>query len=498
MTVRLLFPALLIALVVALAPAQTTPLRDQLSAPFAAAKFSHAHWGIRVEKLDGTVVFDLNGGRNFVPASNLKLVTTAAALHRLGPDFTYETRVDLVGEVDAEGTLRGDVVIVGSGDPTLGAWHPDENRNSAWLLAGWVEKLRAAGVKRIAGDVIGDGRVYTEQYIHPEWVTWDLPYWYAAGSSGLAMEENAFRIRILPGEKVGDPARLELNPQTAYVTLLNKMKTVEAGGRSNADAVWRNEENVFIYDRTIALDKDVINERGSIWDGARYAAFLFVEALEREGIEVSGEARNIRELEDISRIDNATNRRTVATHTSAPLSEIAALTNGLSHNLFADHLLRTVAVEAGAEGSFEGGSETIRTWLKEIGVPEVDRMKMLDGSGLAAGNVIQPRQMTHLLRWMKNESPAGPAFVESLSIAGETGHLRNRLKGDATRGRIRAKTGFIGMMRGLSGYLETAGGETLVFSTFCNQYTIPLREVDAAVEEALTLLAGQREPIPGL
>ncbi len=215
------FAAVSPALAMNPAPGQTA-LRAELDRIFDATPFASAFWGVRVEDASGAVLYDRNGGRNFVPASNMKIFTTAAALALLGADFQYETRLDAVGEMGENGLWEGSLVIVGSGDPCLGSWHiPGEPEGPA-LLAQWVESVRAAGIRTIRGDIVGDGRAFSDEYISGNWELEDYPFWYAAGSSGLAFEENCFRFTTSPGKRAGDPAKIVLNPDTAYVKVINE------------------------------------------------------------------------------------------------------------------------------------------------------------------------------------------------------------------------------------------------------------------------------------
>ncbi len=471
---------------------EASALQRELDSIFDHQDFSTAHWGVRVETLDGRILYDRSGSRSFTPASTMKLFTTAAALDLLGPDFTWETRVDIVGEITPDGVLDGHLVIVGSGDPSLGAWHPEDHCDSACLLPQWVEAVKATGIREIRGSIVGDGRCFPEEYYSGEWDYVDLPYWYAAGSSGLAMEENCFRTQIKPGPGVGDSAVISWNPDTSYITVLNDVETVEAGGTSNADIVWRETEgNLIRYDRTIAIDKEAINERGSVWDGPRYAAHLFLEQLEAEGVSVSGGALNILGVEDLSGIDGVSQRRTIASYSSPSLAETCKVINKVSHNFFADMTLRTLALEKEGRGDFRTGAKVIEDWLARIGAPDPGAVGIQDGSGLARMNFVQPRQMTHLLRYMKSsDSPAGTAFLNSMSIAGVDGWMAGRLGDEITKGRLRAKTGYIGHVRTLGGYVTAANGEELVFSLMCNLYTVPTRRVSSAQDAACLALAG--------
>lgn len=466
-------------------------LHADLDAIFDEPKYANAFWGVRIERPDGRVLYERLAGKEFAPASNLKLFTSAAALELLGPDFAYETRLEALGTISTEGVLDGDLVIVGSGDPSLGAWHPDESRGSLWLLSEWVRRIREAGIRRIDGDIIGDGRCFTPDCYSPNWNYGDLPYWYATGTSGLAIEENCFRCVIRPGANVGDPASIEVNPRTDYIQVINQTRTVEAGGPNTADSTWQETEgNTVRFVGTIAMDKEAIHERGSVWDGPRYAAFLLAEALDREGIEVTGEAVNARSLPDAGRIDGVepARRKVLATIVSPPLRELIKVINKPSHNFFADQILRTLGARRGEAGSFEAGARVVREWLKTIGVAQPETIQMYDGSGLARDDFVQPRQVCDLLRYMRQSEKTGPPFIESLPIGGGDGTLSERLRDPVTNGRVRAKTGYISNVRALSGYIIIDGRDELVFSMICNQYTVPTREVNASQDQACRVM----------
>lgn len=449
------------------------PLELKITSLLNDPKLQGATVAVRIETLDGEILFDHNGNLNLTPASNLKIMTTAAAVDLLGEDYRYNTKVMHTGSID-NGVLNGDLVIIGSGDPSLGAWHPDKNHNAQKVFDGWITALRTKGIQRINGRIIGDGTIFHKEYIHPDWVYWDLPYWYAAGSSGLAIEENCFRTQIIAGEQVGDPAIITINPETDYVTFENYVVTVSEDGENNADIVWRNEENHFRYDRTVHIGK-TINERGSIWDGAKYTAFLFKERLEREGISVSGSALNVREL------DNFTEQMNPISNTlSPPIKEQIEVVNQVSHNFFADMHLRTIGVKAGGDGSWDSGTNAIQKWLKETGAPEPDAFKMEDGSGLSASNILQAQQLTYILRRMRSHQP----FYNSLSNSDE-GWLANRYDNYDLDGKIKAKTGYIELVRSLSGYLQTEGDNEYVFAMISNNHNCRSSEVDAIFDQIL-------------
>ncbi|QQE10346.1 D-alanyl-D-alanine carboxypeptidase/D-alanyl-D-alanine-endopeptidase [Planctomycetota bacterium] len=464
--------------------------KENLDKIFNQEKFSNAFWGVSVETLDGKVIYERNAKKQFTPASNMKLFTTAAALDTLGPDFRYETKVDAVGSI-RNGSLNGDLVIVGSGDPSLGGWHPDGNTESDALLKEWVRQIKEAGITKIYGRVIGDPRILPKEYYMKDWVLGDIPYWYAAGSSGLNIEENVVRVYISPGKKIGDKPVLRLVPDTDFIKIINNGKTVKAGQPTNADIIWRDpESNVAYFAGNVALDKKEYRERASIWNSPEYTAYLFKTALEKEGITIQGKAVNIRDLKEseIEGIDNASKRQTIINHVSPSLSELAAAVNKPSHNLYADLLGRTLSIKTGGRGTFSASADAVNEWFKSIDAPNADNLIIYDGSGLSSSNNYQPRHMTHLLKYMATKSKAKTAFIESLPIAGVDGSLRRRMTKTPAVGKVRGKTGYISFARTLAGYIESETGEPYVYTFMCNNYTIPTREVNAAQDEACLYL----------
>ncbi|WP_432798114.1 D-alanyl-D-alanine carboxypeptidase/D-alanyl-D-alanine endopeptidase [Poriferisphaera sp. WC338] len=470
---------------------QAGTIKEKLDKIFNDSKYDNAFWGVRVEDAAGNVVYHKNGQKQFMPASNMKVFTSAAVLDTLGEDYRYETRVDSLGTV-RNGALNGDLIIVGSGDPSLGAWHPDDKSGSARLFAKWAREVRKAGITRVHGRIIGDGRIFTKEYYNGDWVISDVPYWYAAGTSGLAIEENAFRVYISPGRKEGDPAKLRVVPQTDYFKVVNQTKTVAAGKDTTADVVWRApESNVIYVSGNVAIDRKTYRERGTVWNSPLYAAHMFKAALEKEGIEVGGKAINVLSLQkrELEGIDYA-QRKAVVTHFSEPLSELVKQVNKISHNLFADQMYRTLAVETGRKGSYAGGAEAVKDWMKRIGVPNYGQAMIFDGSGLARRNHYQPQQMTHILRYMATKSLAKKAFYDSLPVGGVDGSLWKRMKQEGVKGKVHAKTGYIGYVRTLSGYIDAEPGKPkYIFSFMCNHYTVPTREVNESQNNACAVLA---------
>ncbi|MCC5878112.1 MAG: D-alanyl-D-alanine carboxypeptidase/D-alanyl-D-alanine-endopeptidase [Candidatus Sumerlaeia bacterium] len=454
-------------------------------------QLSSAHWGILIETVEGRVLFAHNADRGFTPASTLKIITTAAALDILGPDYTFETKLEAIGTTDDEGTLHGDLVITGSGDPSLGSWHLDEENSREAVLQGWKDSLVDAGIRRIEGKIIGDGRFFTEEYFNTAWPYGFLVYWFGAGTSGLAFEENAWRATIRPGENVGDRPRIDINPDTGFFSVINDATTGEEGSASDANSINHQVEgNTFRFTGNIAVDHEVINRRGAVWDGPRYGPWLLMEMLEDGGIPVTGGALNVLQLESPQAIDEAAERRLLDVYTSPPLSRLSEVVNRVSQNFFADQILRTLGRLERNEGSYRSGIQVVGDWMESIGAPDVENLHMRDGSGLAPQNVVQPRHLTHVLKWAESveHAPARKALRESMSSAGNSGYLTRRYSNAPGYADIRAKTGYIGFARGITGYTTNADGDRLAFAILCNNYSTTNAVVDE-VADAIVVIA---------
>lgn len=467
--------------------AEQWELREQLDEIFDDPAFAPSFWGIRVEKLDGTVLYDRDSSKAFIPASNMKLVTTAAILELLGPDHTFETRLEARGPIE-NGILKGDLVIVGSGDPSFGTWRKEDVPDAEELMKQWAQAIKEAGITQVNGAVVGDGRVFTEEYFSTDWEYSDLPFWYAAGTSGLQVYENVFRFTTAPGKEEGDLATLTFQPDTGYFTYENEILTVAEGGKKDADIVHRNPENNHVrFGGTVPLGTKPFEQRGSVWDGARYTATLLLEALDREGINVRGGAVNVRDI-NAERIDKDMEVKLVATQVSPPASELIKIINKPSHNFYADSYLRVLGKKFKDVGDYKTGAEVVKEWMEGIGIQDVDHFRMYDGSGLARRNYIKPMQFVDLLRHMHGREELRDLYMESFPISGQ--ELRGRYPDIRMHGRVYGKSGFIGHVRGFSGYIKTVDDETLIFSMMVNALMGSRPLADAAIDKACTILAG--------
>ena len=452
--------------------------------------FLDAFWGIDVLDLQtGETIYQRNALKNFVPASNTKLFTTAAALSHLGPEYRYTTTLFTNGELTGS-VLRGDLIIRGSGDPTIGGrFHGD---TITFVHDLWADSLRRLGVTRIEGDVIGDDDVFDDV---PRGVSWswdDEPFYYAAEISGLSFNENVVDFSIRGG-RTGQPASVSWEPfNTTYVQVANETITGIRESRIDEGYERSRDGNVFrLFSEVPAGGVD--EEALAVSNPTLYYVHTFIEALERNGIEVSGSATDVDELSDP--VDYAGGSlRQLAVYVSPPLADIAREINVESNNFAAEQVLKTLGYERGRSGerigSAEAGIAAIRETLGRAGVDTV-RVHLVDGSGLSRRNLVSPRATTELLRYIWNHPRLAVrnAYLESLPEGGKDGTLEYRFRDGAARGKVRAKTGTLGGASALSGYVTAADGRTLAFSLYSNNYTTATANIRRAQDRIVEALA---------
>lgn len=414
---------------------------------------AHSMTGILVVSLkDGRTLYEQNADVMLIPASNQKLLTSAAALHRLGADFRFVTRLWINGEIDSQGVLHGDLILQGSGDPVL----------LLKDIEAMAEAVEKAGIRRIDGYLLYDESAFDGIRRGWDWAWDDEPYYYSPCLSAICVERNAVTVFVSPGEKAGDPPRVRLSPPTEYLLVRNEATTSPAGSTSTIYVTREHARNIAIVRGQIPIDArpDSARQALSVEEPPRYAMWLLREALEKRGITT----RYRTSLPD--RVPGGA--RLIHTHTSPPLSEILPLLNKPSDNLIAECLMRTLGAVIHREGSAEAGERVMLEFLKQAGL-DLSALNIVDGSGLSRRNQVSARNLVTLLRYMASH-PQAKVFIDSLPIAGVDGTLRNRLVNTPAQGKIRAKTGSLGRVSTLSGYLTTQGGEELVFAILMNNY----------------------------
>jgi D-alanyl-D-alanine carboxypeptidase/D-alanyl-D-alanine-endopeptidase (penicillin-binding protein 4) len=453
-------------------------LRHDIDATLAQPILAHGYWGVLVKSLKtGETLYQLNAGKLMLPASNMKIVTLAAAAEKLGWDYRYETRVAAGGTV-VNGVLAGDLVVSGNGDPSLMA--TDAER----LFADWARQLKQRGIDTISGRVIGDDNGFEKETLGSGWMWDDLVTDYSAGVGALQFNENAVKVTVSPGPSAGDSALVNITPAGSGLTVAGGVVTGAAGSASSIGA--------HRLPGSMALEL-----RGSIPAGAA-AASLFVSvdnptlffvnalraALITNGIDVRGPAVDIDDVRDAPAADG---RTPILTYQSAPLSTLAIRLMKLSQNQYAETFLKTVGTGPGIVPTAAAGRSAAQAILESWGV-KADALVQRDGSGLSRYDFVTPEALVTILTHVDRDPRLKEPFEGSLPIAGGEG-LSNRMKGTPAEGNARAKTGSMTGVRGLSGYVTSADGEPLVFSILANNFETPASTVTQTTDAIVVRLA---------
>jgi|AFSR01.1.fsa_nt_gi D-alanyl-D-alanine carboxypeptidase, serine-type, PBP4 family len=426
-----------------------------------------ARLGIRVEDAEtGEVLADVAGEKRFLPASNMKLVTTAAALDVLGPDFRVRTSV-YVPPPDAKGVVTGDLILVGRGDPTISnRYNADKKDTRLTPLEQLADQVAAAGIKEITGDVVGDESYFRAAPLGDGWGWDDLQWYYGAEVSALSVADNHVMLTVTP-TRPGEKVAVTCTPATDYITLRNEAVTA-ASKETDTFGLHRGlADNIIeLYG---ALPPNGARELGvAIHNPARFAAHMFRDMLVRRGIVVRGGIRtadaNLRQRQPLA----LETLREVAFIESPPLSLWVRTTNKISSNLYAEILLRHLGKARGApdKDADVAGCAVVAEFLSRAGIA-VAELKIRDGSGLSRLDNLTPSALTALLRFMRKH-PAWEVFYDSLPVAGVDGTLRSRMKGTRAAENLRAKTGTLDDVSALAGYVTAASGRLLVFSFVAN------------------------------
>lgn len=457
-------------------------LQSDLNGIFSDPKFSNAQIGVEVRSLKtGEKLFALNAEKNLLPASNLKLVTTAAALKLLGLDFRYSTQVVSLGKM-VRSTLKGDLIIRGSGDPTLGSPSMFPDKDPTAIFDAWADSLDALGIEKIDGNIIADPNYFTSDVYPLGWSIEDEPYYFATQSSGISFADNAVSVTVTGGLRGGSKPLYELTPETQYFQVndlavtrsvpIKSTDTIRSSG--NTISITRLPgENTITIQGSIDKGTEAVSEQLSVDDPPTYVATVFRETLEAHGITVTGGAMTASDLDE--RI-NYNQTHILINHLSPPLSDIVRVVNKKSHNHFAEQLLRTIGKEVLGKGDWRTGVLAVKRYLTLAGL-DPEKIALYDGSGLSRMDLISPSNFVQLLKTIYADPQLYSAFDSSLPVMGIDGTLSARLRDSRASGNVRAKTGSLTGVRSLSGYLTTKDNEPLAFSIIFNNYTTPGSEV---------------------
>ena len=517
-------------------------LTKDITAILTQPPLDRAHWGIDVVDLEtGKTLFAQNAEQLFLPASNAKLFTTAAALAIAGPEYRFRTTVEAEGRIDSHGRLLGDLAIMGRGDPNISgrtlpyALKTQRAPPHTQILEEMADQVARSGLKIVDGDLIGDDTYYAFERYAEGWALDDVQWVDGAPVSALTFNDNVVFVNILPGEQPGDKALITVEPETGYYELDNRVVTSAAGVTKRIGIHRDPGSKKIVLWGSLPLGDAGMKEPLAIEDPAEFVAQLFRTLLERRGIVIRGKARarhgeGAQFFDPIPPpvnlpapgMDNPANRlaetavpqpgatqnehslpgtpaqrapeadtpspnKVLAEHFSAPLLDDIRVTNKTSQNLHAELALRLAGKLRGSGGSFEGGREAVKQFLLQAGLKE-DEFVLLDGSGLSRRDLVTPAATVQLLIYAARQ-PWGAAFEESLPVSGVDGSLADRFQNTPAAGLIHAKTGSLSHVNALSGYGQTEKGKRFVFSIFCNNHNLPGSKALAAIDGVVQAIA---------
>ena len=420
---------------------------------------AHGVQGVLVQSMDsGKVVYDHNGDMLLVPASNMKLIATAAALDMLGADYKVTTSLYASSE-PVNGNLTGDLVVVGQGDPLFGV---DQ-------LQQMVDSLHEKGVKHIGGNIVGDDTWFDNNGLAIGWAWDDLQYADASQPSGLNVNKNMVEVFIRPGASVGDSAVVEIRPENSYMSLENNCVTGPAGSDCSIDAVRLYGTNIIRTSGTIPLGQEIGGpvQLLSMDEPTLFGCTLLRNMLEKTGIKVDGRVIRGAKPQNCTLISNCD---------SLPLREIVRYLNKPSDNFMAECLLKTLGKEIGGEGSYEAGIKVEYDWLKKIGV-DTGQIFISDSSGLSRCNLVSPQTLINVITYMY-KTKHYEIYANSLPIAGVDSHLKERMLNTPAVSNVKAKTGYLSRVCSLTGYAKTLAGENLAVSIIQNNHLCSLKEAN--------------------
>jgi D-alanyl-D-alanine carboxypeptidase/D-alanyl-D-alanine-endopeptidase (penicillin-binding protein 4) len=475
--------SLLVLAACASAPLKSSPgaeraLAVDLDRIFNASLTDHALWGVEVKSLDtGRIWYARNARTLLMPASNMKIVTLAAAIQTLGWDYRFKTTLETTGTVEG-GTLHGDLIVRGTGDPTINT----REKRGDQVFDAWAAALRAAGITRIDGNVVADGSAFDSRGLGQGWA-WDyLQDGYAAPVSALEYNENTATLTVRAGANPGDAAGLELPPGTG-LGLIHHVTTGAPGSRTDID-VRRPTDGAWIdVSGSIAADAVPFTRQVAVANPSLYFAHSLLNALSARGIAVQGLPVDVADRRGTIPVVTSGSPRVLVETPSPPLRDIATVMMKVSQNLYAETLLKAIGAAKNGTGTADGGRDAAREVFTSWNIPTT--YVQADGSGLSRYDYVTAGMLVALLERFHRD----PVFVATLPIAGKDGTISTRMRATRAEANAVAKTGSISNVRALSGYVTTRDGETLAFSVLANNFTVPAATINWMTDLAVETLA---------
>ena len=432
-----------------------------------------ASLGLCLIPVDGepSDAFGYNTNTGLIPASTMKAITTATANEILGGDFRFKTEVQIAGALGEDGLFKGDVIIRGGGDPTLGS------SDIASTFAKWQAAMREAGIVSVEGSIVGDATIFGNKLISDSWQWSDMGNYYGAGACGLTFHQNLYYCSFKTTKVGGKAPFVGTNPKLPGVEFINEMRVGSSGSGDQGYIYGAPYGKVFYLRGTVPAGSGSFTIKGSLPDPAFFCAHAFTKHLNNNGIEVSGEPTTIRLLTHAGKSVAA--RKVIHTQESETLASIMYLTNMKSNNLRAECIYRMVGLEKRKKGTIKDASAATEDYWAAKGVDMLG-FHMDDGCGLSRANLVTPRQMAEIL-YHAAQGDDFQTFYKTLPVSGQSGTLRSMGKGTSSSGRIVAKSGTIGRVRNYAGYVNARSGKRYAFSIFFTNYSGDLGTIKSQI-----------------
>lgn len=434
------------------------------------AALKYAGLGVCVLDLDnGEVVAGHNPQRSMIPGSSLKLLAAATALSILGPNYRYATDLQMQGEIDAQGVLDGNIIIKGSGDPSLGSAEWKEAISFEDFLEKFKLRIQQAGIRKINGYIIGDDSHFSTAVTPKTWTLNDLGNYYAAGIHGLNIHDNLYYLQFKQTAQSGQtPPVYSVTPSIPELKIVNE---VQSAGRNTGD-------NAYIYGfpftylryirGSIPAGNGYFKIKGAIPDPALVAAQQLESALRQAGVSTGKGATSSRLL-SIRQEKDTRPVKTLIRQFSPRLSKIIERNLYQSVNLYSEALVHTLGKDRKDEGSTEKGLEVIEQYWRDQGI-EMGAAFLEDGSGLSPRNAISAELLANIL-YKASQLPQYETFKSCIPLGGRSGSIAGKFKGTAAEGRVWAKSGTLSRVRTYAGYAHSVKGKKYSFAIFVNNYS---------------------------
>lgn len=424
----------------------------------------HATWGFYAYNLNtGQVVAEHNIEASLIPASAQKLITTGFALSRLGADYQYETKLAYRGNITS-GVLEGDLVVIGSGDPTLGTDRVNGGLSIDAFLKKWANAVKNKGIRTVQGNLVVDVSVMSKDNIPPNWLWSDIGNYYGSGYYGINIRENHYGLIFKSGYKEGDSTVLRYTfPKMPDLVIENAVKTGKVGSTDDAYIYGSPESSFRRVIGTIPPGQEYFEVRGALPNPPYQMGRFLKETLEGFGIKVQGKIMVTHQMQKYSEV--------LDVHKSPQLLSIAYTTLHLSHNLMAEALLHTAGKPKNQPMNLYAALDSLKAFVQQAKVP-IEGSFFSDGSGLSRTNLITCKQFVELLKYF-HQSPIGKDLEKCLPVIGESPGFVILSQNIQNKGKIKVKSGYMSRIRSFAGYVYNAKNEKIAFAFIVNYYTCP-------------------------